>query len=64
MTYIESWVDLEGVGPETFQNSGTPTDETMPNSFGTWAKHYGGTFFGLEGSNDSRNIWQITQMMN
>lgn len=56
---ISSMVDLEGQGGETdFGCTATPA---YPAFMGYWAKHYGGHFFGLEGINDSRNIWQITQ---
>jgi len=61
MSEIRSWVDLEGVGPgDNFLGY----DQAYPAVYGTWASKYGGRFFGLEGSQDSRNIWQISQAMN
>jgi alpha-tubulin suppressor-like RCC1 family protein len=61
MSMIKSWVDLEGVGPgDNFSGY----NAAYPGVFGTWAQTYGGRFFGLEGTQDSRNIWQITQAMN
>jgi alpha-tubulin suppressor-like RCC1 family protein len=61
MSMIKSWVDLEGVGPgDNFSGF----NQAYPTVYGTWAKQYGGRFFGLEGTQDSRNIWQITQAMN
>lgn len=59
MVRISSMVDLEGQGGET--DFGCTANPTYPAFVGYWAKHYGGHFFGLEGINDSRNIWQITQ---
>lgn len=61
MSEIKSWVDLEGVGPgDNFLGY----DQAYPAVYGTWASQYGGRFFGLEGTQDSRNIWQISQAMN
>src|SRR5258708_11052333 len=61
MSEIKSWVDLEGVGPgDNFLGFDPP----YPTAYKTWASKYGGKFFGLEGTNDSRNIWQISQAMN
>ncbi|HTI10952.1 MAG TPA: T9SS type A sorting domain-containing protein [Puia sp.] len=61
MSEIRSWVDLEGVGPgDNFLGY----DQAYPAVYGTWASKYGGRFFGLEGTQDSRNIWQISQAMN
>ncbi|HTI09458.1 MAG TPA: T9SS type A sorting domain-containing protein [Puia sp.] len=61
MSEIKSWVNLEGVGPgDNFSGYNQP----YPAVFGTWASKYGGRFFGLEGTQDSRNIWQISQAMN
>jgi hypothetical protein len=35
------------------------------NSFGHWAKKYGGKFFGLEGTGDNgRNVWLVSKNMN
>ena len=66
MKMIKSLVDLEGVEGEVF-NNGTGTNYTtygQPQSFGYWAKHYGGKMFGLEGTNDTRNVWHQTVNMN
>lgn len=61
MSEIKSWVNLQGVGPgDNFLGF----DQAYPAVYGTWASKYGGRFFGLEGSQDSRNIWQISQAMN
>ena len=61
MSEIKSWVDLEGVGPgDNFLGFDPP----YPTAYKTWASKYGGKFFGLEGTIDSRNIWQISQAMN
>ena len=60
MANVKSFVDLQGQGPD-----GIGADpNAYPTFFGHWANKYGGRFFGLEGDNDSRNIWQITEMMN
>ncbi len=59
MSEIKSWVDFEGVSPgDNFSGF------NLLHPFGHWAKKYGGRMFGLEGTNDSRNIWQITEEMN
>lgn len=59
MDLIGTWTNLEGVGPEGFQTN----DWTYATGFAKWAQR-GGKLFGLEGTNDSRNIWQISQPMN
>jgi alpha-tubulin suppressor-like RCC1 family protein len=61
MSEIKSWVDLEGVGPSP---SYTAYNMPYPTAFGYWASHYGGKFFGLEGSTDPRLVWQVSQNMN
>ncbi len=61
MGEIKSWVNLEGVGPgDNFSGF----DPVFPTGYAIWASKYGGRLFGLEGSQDSRNIWQISQVMN
>ncbi|WP_431214323.1 hypothetical protein ACQ86N_05610 [Puia sp. P3] len=56
MSEIKSWVDLEGVGPgDNFLGF----DPVFPQAYQTWVKKYGGRFFGLEGTADSRNLWQL-----
>jgi len=61
MANVRSLTDLEGVNPAT--NYGVSTIG-YPNAFGYWAQKYGGKFFGLEGSNTDRDIWQISENMN
>src|SRR5258708_12376098 len=61
MSEIKSWVNVEGVGPgDNFLGFDPP----YPTAYATWASKYGGRLFGLEGTQDSRNIWQISQAMN
>jgi len=61
MSEIKSWVDLEGVSPgDNFLGYDAP----FPQAYQTWVSKYGGKFFGLEGTNDSRNIWKLSQPMN
>jgi len=60
MANVRSFVDLEGEAPGDYYGAGL----TYPSFFGHWAKKYGGRFLGLEGSQDSRNIWQISENMN
>lgn len=36
----------------------TPYHATNYSAFGHWASKYGGKFFGLEGTADTRNVWQ------
>jgi len=65
MNYIESWVDLEGVNPESF--SGQSTFDLPQNQvWSTWVNApYNGRFFGLEGTQDSRNLYaQLVSFMN
>ena len=60
MSLQKAWVDLEGVGPETFQS----TDWALNSAFATWVNTFGGRFMGIEGVNDSRNIVSISGPMN
>jgi len=61
MSYVRSWVDLEGVGPgDNFLGFDPP----FPQAYQTWVSKYGGRFLGLEGTQDSRGIWQLAQPMN
>ena len=62
MANVRSFVDLEGEAPGDDANSADPL--AYPLFLGHWAKKYGGRFLGLEGTNDSRNIWQITDNIN
>jgi alpha-tubulin suppressor-like RCC1 family protein len=59
MANVRSLVDLQGEAPDSHG-----VGPTYPSFFGHWAHKYGGRFFGLEGYNDSRNIWQISDNMN
>lgn len=59
MRMMKSFVDLEGEGGEQF--APFIYGPAYPTALGHWAKKYGGKMFGLEGSQDSRNIWQLTQ---
>lgn len=58
MNMVKAYVDLQGVGADR-----TSTDWPIPGGFGTWAST-GGKFFALEGTADTRNLWQISQAMN
>lgn len=61
MSEVKSWTDLEGVGPgDNFLGFDPP----FPQAYQTWVSKYGGRFLGLEGVQDSRSIWQLTQPMN
>jgi hypothetical protein len=60
MSYIKTYSNLQGVGPETFQSF----DWTYTTGFGTWGSRYHGKFFGIEGTADTRNVWQISQPIN
>jgi hypothetical protein len=61
MSKIKSYVNMEGVAPMT---NTLGYNMTTPTGFGHWAKKYGGKFLGLEGSADTRNVWQISDNMN
>jgi len=60
MAKIASWTDLQGVPPTDVYGS----EPAYPTSFGHWAKKFGGKFFGLEGTNDTRSINVIAKNMN
>lgn len=60
MSMIATYTNLEGVGPETFQSF----DYTYASGFGLWASGFNGKFFGIEGTGDTRNVWQISQPTN
>lgn len=57
---IRCWLDLEGVGPETFEAQ----DWTINNALTNWATNFHGKFAGLEGTADSRNITSLTGPIN
>jgi hypothetical protein len=56
MSLVTSLTSLQGISNETF----APYNAwAMPGwtAFGQWAKKYGGKFFGLEGTADTRKVW-------
>lgn len=61
MKLIRSFVALQGAGYETF----SPYNAwSLGNaSYGRWAKQYDGRFFGVEGTTDTRNLWQHRNSM-
>lgn len=62
MSLITSFASLQGLSNETF----APYNAwAMPGwtAFGQWAKKYGGKFFGLEGTADTRKVWQARDAM-
>lgn len=62
MSLITSFASLQGISNETF----APYNAwAMPGwtAFGQWAKKYGGKFFGLEGTADTRKVWQARDAM-
>lgn len=61
MSKISSYTDLQGVGPGDNFNG---ISWAYPTGFGHWAKKYGGKIWGIEGTTDSRNVWQITGSAN
>lgn len=61
MARMRCFVDLQGEGGEQF--SPYITGPGYPTALGHWAKRYGGKMFGVEGTQDTRNIWQLTQNM-
>ncbi len=63
MQHIKAFVDLEGLTPGSISVP-CGTLENYLTGFGHWAKAYGGRFFGLQGTGDPRNIFQITQNIN
>lgn len=79
-TWTKSMVYEASAGAETFMKmitsitafQGASNETFAPynawslgwNAFGHWAQKYNGKFFGLEGTNDSRQVWQISQNMN
>lgn len=61
MSYLKAIVDLQGVNPDTTLSTFTYGYGT---GFGTWASTYGGKFWGIEGTADTRNVWQLSQPAN
>lgn len=62
MKLVTSITALQGASNETFAPYNAWTRGW--DAFGHWAKKYNGKFFGLEGTNDSRQVWRISQNMN
>lgn len=61
MQLMTSLVLLQGDGQGAtagIMGAAIPYDATGYTAFGHWASQYGGTLLGLEGSADTRNIWQ------
>ncbi|MCW5928524.1 MAG: T9SS type A sorting domain-containing protein [Chitinophagaceae bacterium] len=66
MKLVTSLVLLQGGGQGAtsgIMGSAVPFDATGYNAFGRWASKYGGKFFGIEGTADTRNIWMIRDNM-
>lgn len=61
MPFINCYVDMQGEAPSSY---GSGFTSTYPNDLGHWAKKYGGTFLGVEGSADTRKVYQISQCIN
>ena len=59
MSLVKSYTSLEGVANDNFSGYNMPGW----TAFGQWAKKYGGKFFGLEGTNDTRNVWNVRDAM-
>jgi hypothetical protein len=62
MSLVTSLTALQGVSNEVF----APYNAwTMPDwsAYGQWAKKYGGKFFGLEGTSDTRTVWKPRDAM-
>lgn len=61
MRMVTSLVLLQGAGQGAtsgLMGSAIPYDATGFRAFGHWAKKYGGTFWGLEGTADGRKEWE------
>ncbi|HPG10488.1 MAG TPA: hypothetical protein PLU37_03090, partial [Chitinophagaceae bacterium] len=67
MKMVTSLVLLQGAGQGAtsgIMGTAIPYDATGYTAFGHWASKYGGTFFGLEGTSDTRNVWQPRDNIN
>ncbi|MBP9119227.1 MAG: T9SS type A sorting domain-containing protein [Ignavibacterium sp.] len=67
MKMIKSLVLLQGAGQGAtsgLMGSAIPYDPTGFSAFGHWAAKYNGKFFGLEGTNDGRKVWEPRDNMN
>src|SRR5690606_12579849 len=58
MSMIKSYVSLQGTAYDNFNGVSWGV-----NGFGRWAKNHGGKFFGLEGTNDTRKLWEVRDNM-
>ena len=61
MKLVTSLTLLQGAGQGAtsgIMGTATPYDATGYRAFGHWAAKYGGKYFGLEGTNDGRSVWQ------
>lgn len=63
MQHIQSCVAMQSIGGTPDGTQG-PFNIAFPQCFQTWAKTYGGRYFGIEGTNDLRQTWLISQAMN
>ncbi|MCM5529388.1 PKD domain-containing protein [Parasegetibacter sp. NRK P23] len=59
MSMVKSYVALQGVANDNF----TGYNMEGWTAFGHWAKKYGGRFFGLEGTGDTRQVWRVRDAM-
>lgn len=68
MKLIKSVVALQGQSDlwssATIGTTGSVYTNTGYQFAGHWAAKYGGKFFGLEGTNDERNVWRVQKNMN
>ena len=68
MKLIKSVVALQGQSDlwssSTIGTTGSVYTNTGYQFAGRWASKYGGKFFGLEGTNDERNVWKVQKNMN
>lgn len=58
MSMVTSYTALQGIAYDNFNG----VSWGLPG-FGHWAKKYNGKFFGLEGTNDTRNVWSVRDAM-
>src|SRR5690606_12897847 len=58
MSMIKSFTAFQGMSVIDFNGVSWGMD-----GFGRWAKKYGGKFFGLEGTQDSRKVWEARNNM-
>lgn len=63
MQHIQSCVAMQSIGGTADGTQG-PFNTPFPACFQTWAKTYGGRYFGIEGTTDLRQTWLVSQAMN